>query len=110
MPKFQHFITTTFNVPAENWNKTRDGKTALSEEWFLDRIELFDKYCLPSFKNQSEKNFEWLVFFDKKTPDFYKQRIKEIENEFTIFKPFFVSDIEEKKEQLPIQIKKRLNY
>lgn len=94
---FTHIITTSFNVPSTNWKQTRDGKNTLTNEWFMDRIDIFDKYCLPSFKNQTNKNFSWIVFFDINTPGFYKERIKEIEKELPNFKPYFVNDLDEKK-------------
>lgn len=94
---FTHIITTSFNVPSQGWQQTREGKNTLTDEWFLDRINIFDKYCLPSFKNQTSKNFSWIVFFDINTPDFYKGRIKEIQQEFPNFKPYFVTDLDEKK-------------
>lgn len=97
---FTHIITTSFNVPSVSWKQTRDGKNTLTDEWFIDRIDIFDKYCLPSFTNQTCKNFTWIVFFDVNTPDFYKVRIKEIENEFPNFKPYFVNDHDEKRVRL----------
>ena len=36
---------------------------------------LFENYCLPSIAAQTCKNFEWIVLFDSKTPDFYKNKI-----------------------------------
>lgn len=97
---FTHIITTSFNVPSNNWKQTRDGKNTLTNEWFMDRIDIFDKYCLPSFKIQTNKNFSWIVFFDVNTPDFYKKRIKEIQKELPNFRPYFVNDHDEKKVRL----------
>lgn len=109
MGNYQHFITTTYNVPANNWQKTRDGQKALSNEWFKDRIVIFRKYCLPSFKNQYSKNFQWLVFFDVNTPDFYKTEIEKIRNEFPVFNPFFVANMDEKKVRLLQEVKNLIN-
>lgn len=95
MKKFIHIITTRFNVPTEIWKMTRDGKKPLSDEWLEDRFEIFRQYCLPSFKNQSEKNFIWLVFFDKQTPAKYLKIIYDIEKECKQFKPVFVQDFPE---------------
>lgn len=92
---FIHVITTRFNVPTSVWTETRDGTKPLSEEWLKDRFEIFQKYCLPSFKNQSNKNFIWLVFFDENTPEKYKQEIENIQKEFSLFQPIFVQDFEE---------------
>ena len=92
---FIHVITTRFNVPTSVWTVTRGGAKPLSEEWLKDRFEIFQKYCLPSFKNQSNKNFLWLVFFDINTPEKYKREIEKIQEEFSIFHPIFVQDFEE---------------
>lgn len=92
---FIHVITTRFNVPTSVWTVTRGGAKPLSEEWLKDRFEIFQKYCLPSFKNQSNKNFSWLVFFDVNTPENYKLEIEKIQKEFSPFQPMFVRDFEE---------------
>lgn len=92
MNTYTHIITTRFNVPTESWTTTRTGHKALSEEWLRDRFEIFGKYCFPSFKNQSEKNFIWLVFFDEQTNDFYREKIKVFKKEFSNFTPVFVKD------------------
>lgn len=95
MHYYKHIITTRFNVPTSIWTITREGKKPLSEDWLKDRFEIFQKYCLPSFKNQSNKNFIWLVFFDVNTPQKYKSEIEIIQKEFALFHPIFVQDFEE---------------
>lgn len=92
---FIHVITTRFNVPTSVWTVTRGGAKPLSDEWLKDRFEIFQKYCLPSFQNQSNKNFVWLVFFDVNTPENYKLEIEKIQKEFSLFHPIFVQDFEE---------------
>ncbi|KIA89928.1 glycosyltransferase [Kaistella jeonii] len=92
---FIHLITTRFNVPTSVWTVTRDGAKPLSEEWMKDRFQIFRKYCLPSFKNQSNKNFIWLVFFDVNTPIEYQKEIEKIQKEFSLFHPIFVQNFEE---------------
>lgn len=95
MENFKHIIITRFNVPTEIWTKTRDGKKPLSDEWLEDRFRIFCNYCLPSFKNQNEKNFVWLVFFDRHTPTDYLNLIRKIQDDFKTFTPVFVNDFEE---------------
>lgn len=95
MDPFKHIISTRFNVPTEIWKTTREGKKPLSDEWLEDRFEIFRKYCLPSFKNQSQKNFVWLVFFDNQTPEKYRKTITEIQGECEQFHPVFVQDFQE---------------
>lgn len=92
---FTHYISTRFNVPTKIWGNTRDGHKPLTEEWLSDRFELFMNYCLPSFKIQTNQNFEWLVFFDKDTPEKYVDVINKIAAEYKNFKPLFVADYED---------------
>lgn len=92
---FNHYISTRFNVPTKIWGKTRDGHQPLTEKWLSDRFEIFINYCLPSFKNQTNQNFQWFVFFDTNTPEKYIEIIEEIKSSYINFKPVFVNDFEE---------------
>lgn len=51
---------------------------------------LFEKYCLPSIKNQISQNFEWIVLFDSMTPDRYKEKIACFQKECPQLMPVFV--------------------
>jgi hypothetical protein len=95
MSNFIQIIYTRFNVPTENWDNTLKGKKPLTEEWLTHRFELFHEYSLPSFKNQTNQDFLWLVFFDKNTPEKFLTIIKNIEKEYPKFQPHFVSDFKE---------------
>ena len=92
MAAFIHIITTRFNVPTENWAQTRAGHTALTDEWHEHRFELFQKYTFPSFKNQKNKNFVWLVFFYVNTKTKYRKLIRTLEQEFPNFTAVFVKN------------------
>lgn len=46
-------------------------------QWLDHRFSLFEKYCLPSVRNQTCQAFIWIVLFDSKTPEMYKKRIDE---------------------------------
>ncbi len=98
--EYIHIISTRFNVPTQIWATTRIGKKPLSEEWLKDRFEIFQQYCLPSFINQSNRNFVWLVFFDKETPDKYLKIIADIQQKCVNFHPVFVQDFEEMSQKL----------
>lgn len=54
-----HFLLTRFNLQ-------RGGPPNLPD-WLDKRIGLFEKYCLPSIKNQSRTDFHWLLFFEAST-------------------------------------------
>lgn len=71
MTSIVHFIVTRFNVR----DKISDSK-ALESSWLDRRFELFEKFCFPTVRSQSEQNFKWLVLFDSDTPELAKERIK----------------------------------
>ena len=70
---FQHFILTRFNILL--WRQDKEGCPVRTVKWLKHRFLLFENYCLPSIAAQTCKNFEWIVLFDSKTPDFYKNKI-----------------------------------
>lgn len=87
---FQHYIITRFNLRKDDWTVTKNNETVLSEAWLKERFELFENFCLSSVKNQTNQNFKWLVFFDINTPDNYKRRVAEIQENYANFIPFFI--------------------
>jgi len=48
------------------------------DRWMENRFELFERFCVPSVRNQSVKDFTWLVVFDAKTPQRYLDRADRI--------------------------------
>lgn len=60
---YKHFVITLFNLNIFGSRNKKKENTA-TEKWLLERFSLFEKYCLPSFAQQSNKNFIWLCFFD----------------------------------------------
>lgn len=70
LQEFQHFIITRFNV------KVDFGTAAgLDPDWLKHRFDLFERFCYPSVRSQSNQNFKWLVYFDAETPEPFKTRI-----------------------------------
>ncbi|WP_411732514.1 glycosyltransferase [Paeniglutamicibacter sp.] len=67
-----HVILTRFNLPSkgpESFIRSQDG-------WLIDRVMLFEQYCLPSVRMQSSKDFEWIIYFDPESPAWLRERIK----------------------------------
>ncbi|WP_309733426.1 glycosyltransferase [Chamaesiphon sp. OTE_75_metabat_556] len=58
--------------------------------WLENRFRLFDRYCFPSVRNQSNQNFKWLVFFDADTPDAFKQKIAQYATSWENLVPLYV--------------------
>lgn len=85
-----HFLVTRFNLKVDEWKVDRENKPILNDDWLAHRFELFQKYCLPSVKNQNNQNFKWLVFFDNTTPEYYIKLIHSIKEDYVNFTPFFI--------------------
>lgn len=47
----QHFILTRFNLLL--WDKAKDDRKVRTIKWLEHRFSLFERYCLPSVKNQT---------------------------------------------------------
>lgn len=60
----KHYLITPWNV--DN----------LDPEWLTERHMLFERYCLPSVQSQTNKNFEWILVVDARTPASFKRKLK----------------------------------
>lgn len=87
---FEHFLVTRFNLRNPAWTSSRSEHPALSEAWLQDRFKLFEQYCLPSVKAQTEPGFTWLVYFDTETPEQWLPRIAGYRQGCPQFQPVFV--------------------
>src|SRR5580704_13008609 len=68
---FTHVLLTRFNTAV---NFAPSAKR-LQVDWLTARLALFQQYCLPSVAGQRGAEFEWLVFFDAGSPDWFKEKI-----------------------------------
>lgn len=81
----KHIILTRFNVLMPGWN----SQINLDPKWLDGRFTLFEEICLPSVGSQTNQNFDWLVFFDSKTPQKYKEKINSLVKIYA-FHPIYV--------------------
>jgi len=88
MNNFSHLILTRFNVKVDYGS----FGIGLQREWLTHRFSLFEQFCYPSVKGQSNQNFKWLVYFDSETPEDFKNKIKKFE-EWSNFLPVFVNGV-----------------
>lgn len=68
-----HVLLTRFNLPSkgpENFIRSQEG-------WLHDRVELFERYCLPSVRRQTCKDFSWIIYFDPQSPQWLKDKISD---------------------------------
>lgn len=85
-----HYLITRFNLKNPNWVNENNEYYVLTQKWLDERFAIFETYCLPSVKNQSNQNFEWLVFFDVDTPEPYIQKINAIAQHYSNFIPIYI--------------------
>ena len=84
----QHFILTRFNLLL--WNKDKERQPVRTYAWLEHRFSLFERYCLPSIINQTCQSFQWIVLFDSKTPDSFKEKISAFQEKCPQLIPVFV--------------------
>ncbi|MEV4950961.1 glycosyltransferase [Paenarthrobacter nitroguajacolicus] len=77
-----HFVLTRFNV------RSFYHKGEPTDAWLFERLQLFEKYCAPSFRNQTTMHFIWLVFFDSLSPAWFKEKISALS--VGLFQPVYV--------------------
>lgn len=77
---FTHFLITRFNLvnKIHQWKLDKSQQQVLDQSWLDHRFDLFEKYCFPSVLDQSNKNFQWLLYFDTTTEEKYRQRIEKL--------------------------------
>jgi hypothetical protein len=81
-----HLLLTRFNT-AIGYAPSRMG---LQTEWLTTRLALFQQYCLPSVVGQQGADFQWLVFFDAATPEWFRKKIDEFGSVFT---PMYIDGV-----------------
>jgi hypothetical protein len=89
-------VVTRFNVAyaAAHFAQDRSGAPRRTPAWLKKRFELFEGFCLPSLKQQTDQRFTWLVLFSDSTPDEYRRRIEATQRDLPAFQPLFLSDDE----------------
>jgi hypothetical protein len=83
-----HVLLTRFNLPsvsAESIIRAKEG-------WLQQRMELFERYCLPSVCSQANREFHWIIYFDPESPEWLKFWIRE-HRSLGVYQPFFRSSV-----------------
>jgi hypothetical protein len=83
-----HVLLTRFNLPSGGVERIIRAK----EGWLRDRIVLFEHYCLPSVRAQTNQDFHWIIYFDPESPEWLKQRIQSHADEGA-YVPFFRTSV-----------------
>ncbi len=91
---YKHYLITRFNLRNKNWDVTKNNETLLTREWMSHRIGFFSDFCLPSVANQTNTNFEWLLFFDETTDDDFKETLESLLKPYSHFKSFYIDGMD----------------
>ncbi len=70
-----HVLMTRFNLATPG----REAAIRNRPDWLAGRFALFEDFCLPSVAAQTSRDFTWIVYFDKDTPDQFKDRVAELQ-------------------------------
>lgn len=93
--KFTHYLITRYNVPIPGFQMDKAGKVTRDETWLEDRFNLFQKFCLPSILHQSNKDFQWLIYVDRETPEKYYNQLNALIQNIPNIKLYGVPDHKE---------------
>lgn len=64
-----HLLVTRFSLALSSRH--------LDEDWLRERVELFERFTLPSVRGQSETRFRWLLLLSPETPRWVWDRAME---------------------------------
>ena len=73
-PDLDHVLLTRFNLPSQG----RESLIRAQDGWLRNRVELFEKFCLPSVGAQTVSNINWIIYFDPESPSWLMERIPEM--------------------------------
>ncbi|MCU1424755.1 MAG: hypothetical protein JWM51_1046, partial [Microbacteriaceae bacterium] len=67
-----HVLLTRFNLPSAGV----ESLIRAQEGWLRTRVELFERYCVPSVLAQTSSSYRWLIYFDPESPQWLKDRVE----------------------------------
>lgn len=73
MSQIHHYILTRFNLVL--WKHDKAGKEIGGTGWLERRMELFERFCLPSVAAQTVGEFVWILLLDENTPERFLRRL-----------------------------------
>lgn len=72
LPPFQHKVLTRMNVRTAEFAKFGP----IPPGWMESRLDLFERYCLPTMAAQTCQNFEWILICDSGTEPHVLERLR----------------------------------
>ncbi|TFB65839.1 glycosyltransferase [Cryobacterium sp. Hz9] len=87
-PSIEHVLLTRFNLPSAGPERVIRAQKG----WLAERIILFERYCLPSVRAQTNQNFTWIIYFDPESPHWLRDRVSALQSD-GIFQAVFRSSV-----------------
>lgn len=81
--RFTHLVLTRFNTAVGYAPSAR----RLDSGWLRTRLAFFERYCLPSMAAQRDAIFQWIVFCDAKSPEWFREKMASFE---PLLKPMYI--------------------
>ena len=86
---FCHFVCSRFNIYLKE-NIIKYKWDISEEEWMEKHLDSFEMGLIPSIKNQTCQNFNYICWFDERTSQKHRDRINNIKKNFSNFSPLFI--------------------
>jgi hypothetical protein len=80
---FTHLVLTRFNTAVGYAPSAK----RLDSAWLQSRLSLFERYCLPSMAAQRDAAFQWIVFCDAGSPQWFHDKMASFE---PLLKPMYI--------------------
>ena len=68
-PAFRHILITRYNITSSFGIKA--GIDPVDPVWLDHRATLFERFCAPSIRRQTTRDFEWVLLVNPDTPESY---------------------------------------
>jgi hypothetical protein len=72
--------------------RVRPGAPLPDDTWLEKRFLLFEMYCLPSMRAQTEQGFSWLLLYDREIDDRWVRKLHEYQEEWSAVIPTPMSE------------------
>lgn len=82
MRRMHHVFLTRFNLPSEGVESLIRSRG----DWLRERVDLFEKYTVPSVLSQTRPEFSWVVYLDPDSPQWLRERMRAHERSGLILK------------------------
>jgi hypothetical protein len=94
-----HFVCSRFNLYLKE-NIIKYKWDISEDEWMEKHLDAFEMGLIPSLKNQTCQNFNYICWFDERTSQKHRDRIDTIKKNFSNFYPLYIDLIYSPKESI----------